>query len=574
MKRLHLVLLLAAVALVQFLVQRAVHVSTPHPGGDNAAYVALGHAMATGQGYVETWDPALIPHTKYPPAWPAVLALAEWSGARTWVDFKRLPFALSWLGVVLIWTFVARRRGAIWASAVALGSGLSYAWLTSSSWLFSEPLFVALCAAFWWTGEHMRSPDSDGRAARWVGAAAVMAVLAILTRSAGLPLAVALVAATLLNRSWRQAALASLIVGVPSLLWFLRGQGVEQEGAYAREFWMVNPYRPELGEIGIAGLVVRALDNASLYLTEWLPRSFGGDDVGVTGALVLLLALLALLGWGRAMKHRAGLAEWFAPSYAGLILLWPSIWGGERFALPLIPLILLWAGEGLEYLVLRAAASRIPDVSARRRFASVAVAAASISLLVPLGQGMSAAARQASDCRRAAEIAGPWACGGPPMVEFTEAAMWSGANLPADAVVLTRKPRIWHAMSGLSSRTYPFVANGDTLLLAADRAGARYVVLDLVASQADLLAQAIGLRLGAFCSIAAFGRADGGLRTELLGVLPPEQRDLSRRADQDDAVVRACPDTFVAVPGQGTALSANPLPYEATSPIPLLTLRP
>lgn len=572
MKRHRVLLLLAVVALIQFLVQRAVHIPTPHPGGDNAAYVALGHALATGQGYVETWDPTLLPHTKYPPVWPAVLALAEWSGARTWVDFKRLPFALSWLGVVLIWAFVARRRGPIWASIVALGSGLSFAWLTSSSWLFSEPLFVALCAAFWWTGEHLRSSE-PARAARWVVAAAVIAVLAILTRSAGLPLALALVAATLLRRSWRQTALASLLVGVPSLLWFLRGRGVEQEGAYAREFWMVDPYRPELGEIGLAGLVGRAFDNASLYLTEWLPHTFGGGEVGVMGVLVLLLALLALLGWGRAMKHRAGLAEWFAPSYTGLILLWPSVWGGERFALPLIPLILLWAGEGLEYLVLRAAASRVADVSARHRVASVAVAAASVTLLLPLGQGVISASRQAADCRRAAELAGPWACGGLSMVEFADAALWSGGNLPAEAVVLTRKPRIWHAMSGLASRVYPFVANGDTLLLVADRSGARYVVLDLVASQADLLAQAIGERLGAFCSVATFGRGGGGIRTELLGVLPPEQRDLSRSADQDDAVVRACPDGFVAEPGQGTALPANPLPYEATSPIPLLTLR-
>ena len=508
------------------------------------------------------------------PAWPAVLALAEWSGARTWVDFKRLPFALSWLGVLLIWGFVARRRGAIWASVVALGSGLSYAWLTSSSWLFSEPLFVALCAAFWWAGEPMHASDRNGHAARWVSVAAVIAVLAIFTRSAGLPLAVALIAATLLNRNWRQAALASLIVGVPSLLWFLRGRGVEQEGAYAREFWMVNPYRPELGEIGIPGLVARAFDNAVLYLTEWLPRTFGGDEVGVLGALVLLLVLLALVGWARAMKHRAGLAEWFAPSYAGLILLWPSVWGGERFALPLIPLILLWAGEGLEYLVQRAAASRVPDISARHRVASMAVGAAALTLILPLGQGMSAATRQASDCRRAAEIAGPWACGGLSMVEFTEAAMWSGVNLPADAAVLTRKPRIWHAMSGLASRTYPFLANGDTLLHVADRVGARYIVLDRLTSQADLLARAIGERLGAFCSIAGFGGADGGIRTDLLGVLPPEQRDSSMRADSDEAMVRACPDGFVAVPGRGTALSANPFPYEATSPIPLLTLRP
>ena len=58
---------LAVVALVHMAIALPALNPAPHNGGDNAGYLSLAHSLATGAGYVEAWDPALAPHTKYAP---------------------------------------------------------------------------------------------------------------------------------------------------------------------------------------------------------------------------------------------------------------------------------------------------------------------------------------------------------------------------------------------------------------------------------------------------------------------------------------------------------------------------
>jgi hypothetical protein len=56
--------------------------------------------------------------------------------------------------------------------------------------------------------------------------------------------------------------------------------------------------------------------------------------------------LLALAGWLRRVRAPRA-AELFLPLYIGLIFIWPDVWSGERFLLPALPLLLLYAGEAL-----------------------------------------------------------------------------------------------------------------------------------------------------------------------------------------------------------------------------------
>ena len=64
----------------------------------------------------------------------------------------------------------------------------------------------------------------------------------------------------------------------------------------------------------------------------------------------LILAGLALGGWLASMRRRRGVAEYFFALSAGLILLWPVQWSGDRFALPLLPLLLRYATDALASL--------------------------------------------------------------------------------------------------------------------------------------------------------------------------------------------------------------------------------
>ena len=74
-------MILAVVALVHLAIALPALSPAPPNGGDNAGYLSLAHSLASGSGYVEAWDPALAPHTKYPPLYPGLLAGAMGLGA-------------------------------------------------------------------------------------------------------------------------------------------------------------------------------------------------------------------------------------------------------------------------------------------------------------------------------------------------------------------------------------------------------------------------------------------------------------------------------------------------------------
>ena len=561
-----------ALVLVQGWALRVTWHAAPHSGGDNAGYVALAHGLTTGQGYTELWDPATPPHTKYPPVFPLLLAGAMTLGATTWAGLKAVPVLFALLAVVAAFLWGRARRGVWWGGAVALLTGWSATLLYHAHYLLSDVPFLTFTLGALWlleerrdeprepadtAGEPDASPSASALTRRRAALAGAIAFagLAYFTRSAGLPLVVAVFAVLALRRHFRPLAVGVVALGVPALLWLLRGRNVVTDGAYVREFWMVDPYQPQFGEIGVGGLIPRVLENLSGYLGGHFPAALTGAGAGAgPGAMTVgvVVGLLALVGWGMAARQKVGAAEIFTLLYAGVILVWPVVWSGDRFALPLVPLALMYAAEALAWGV------------ARIKSTAVVPALAAAAAVVILSQTTSVVTEVESSraCRAAVRAGGPWACSGLGMVQFTEAARWAGANLDADAAVLTRKPRIWYAMSGRTTRTYPFVPYADSVLAVAERAGASYVVLDLVGAQAQLLANAIGERPGAFCSVAGFGGQNGDPRTELLGILATSDGLTSDAAEEVRIV--ACPD---GLRGRGVSLE----PYTSSSSIPILS---
>ena len=124
--------------------------------------------------------------------------------------------------------------------------------------------------------------------------------------------------------------------------WWLRGRGVEAND-YVSQFLSVNPYRPELGRIGMADLVSRMWANNGLYTLVYLPVILVGKGGGAVGLLGGGVAILAVAGWILRVR-KPGLPELFLPLYIGLLYVWPEVWAGDRFLL-LRPVILGYAAH-------------------------------------------------------------------------------------------------------------------------------------------------------------------------------------------------------------------------------------
>ncbi|TVP53905.1 MAG: hypothetical protein EA351_14295 [Gemmatimonadales bacterium] len=521
----------------------ALFTPAPHPGGDNFGYLTLGYALSQGLGYTELWAPGTPPHTKYPPVFSGLLALLILGGAASWGAFKVVMGVLVSLAGILVFVWAGGRRGALAGLTVALLTLLSAGWLEASRWILSEPLFLVFAVLTLWAGDRALATGSDSAesgGSGWIVVAAVAAILAFFTRSAGLPLVLALVGALFLARRWKTGALVGGGAALLGGLWFLRVRG-DAEGAYQSEFWMANPYDPALGTIGPLGLIGRAVSNLVTYTGRVIPGEWWGNAGGLLVALGLVLVGLALVGWILRLRRSIGVAELFLPLYAGLILIWPEVWAGDRFVLVLYPILLLYAGEAVVWLTSRSDRVWLPVAT---------VALGALLLGGPAVPGALEKVDRASACRTVG-AADPFRCLGGPMMEFREAAAWAGEHLPEGAIVLNRKPRIFHALGGTVGRTFPFTRDPDAFLREADEIGAEYLLVDAVDGiSIRYLPPLLREAPGAFCWVVGWGEV-----TDLLGILPPAERGGSE--------ILECPPEFGPV-------GVGPAPVGDRHRIPLL----
>lgn len=538
---------LAGLMLVHAFLLFGVFNPSPHSGGDNAGYLTLAYSLLEHGEYLDLYDPASTPHTKYPPGFALVLAGAMLLGARTWAEFKVLSglaiFAA--VGLSVAWTW--RRSG--WTFAILVGTVLAFAnaFLYASQWILSDPMFLALTflalvafdasgvgrsgreaagemGASDAEGEDPGSPDSKGRGRAWLVVGIAATVAAFFTRSAGLPLVVATAAWLALHRRFRVLGAFGVAIGVPAVLWWLRDRALGGPG-YTGEFWMVNPYQPDLGQAGLAELVGRVVANATQYIGAHIPTGFMGVRGPIVPLVGIALVALALWGWGARLR-RPGVAELFTPMYLGLILLWPEVWSGDRFALPLFPLLIFYAGEALVK-----ATVRLPGAG------RVAVVGLAVGVLVlPAMGSWNTSARQAEICRDRTRR-GAFACYAPRMQEFAAAAQWTTDNLSDSAVVLTRKPRMFYALSGTPSRVFPFSREPAALVATADSAGADYVILDYIDNLASFyLIPILEQRADLFCTLGSFGGDARGISTELMGLSRADNAEAPRSQGEDGTV--------------------------------------
>jgi len=351
-------------------------------------------------------------------------------------------------------------------------------------------------------------------------------VLAYFTRSAGLPLAAATVLWLAVQRRWKAVFGLAALFGVPAFLWWLRGNSVGGSD-YVSEFWLVNPYQPHLGTVGLGGLLDRVEGNFSSYLLSIVPAGIIGDDVPVLPRVFVGvgLALVALVGWIRMLREELGPAELFLPLYLGVILLWPEAWSGDRFALPLVPLLFFYCGTALEWLLVSF------STGFRRGFVAVLV----VALALPAGYQWWQMAGGAGDCRELSQAGRGRECLSVAQGEYFALAEWAGRSLPDGASVTTRKPRIFFVMSGVKAHSIPLEADPDQFIDRVRGSGSHYVSLDLLDGMSGYYVYpALQSRTAEFCGLVEVGQ----LGTQLLGV--PEAGSEQTAAEEVSGLAR-CP---------------------------------
>jgi hypothetical protein len=442
----------------------------PFTGGDDATYIALARSLIERHDYTDMWDPALPPHTQYPPIFPIVVAGGLLMGLEPLEGLKVLMMVITTATVFVSCVWLRRET----TPGVAFCAGFFIAVSPEIIRLGQEVLsdipfwLFAILALLAWRHAENKSPG-EAMPVRLVVLAAAATLAAYFTRSAGAPLLVAVFIWLTIRKQYRAVGIVAAMSFPLIFLWWLRGHSVGA-GGYLAPFIAIDPYNPALGTLTFETLVERLAKNASSYGSRHLSRLVFGDlrsGLGFGAAF----AIAMVYGWIKRMK-RPGLPEVWLPLYLALVLLWPAAWSGPRFLYPVVPVIALYVGVAI---------AELSRVSSHPRVFAAALLLAGLVTVYP---GLRRQAKIGSACRERFASGEKFVCTEPTFAAFFEVADKSRGQLPEGSVVLSRKPTIFFAHSGYQSVLYPLFKVPDSLFALAGRTRAKYLVIDQISDLA------------------------------------------------------------------------------------------
>lgn len=321
----------------------AVLTITPWPVGvfqDDAIYVVLAKALATGQGFRMINMPGAPHATHFPPGYPLLLA-------GLWKLFPSFPDNLVVFKFVNALFLAGTAVGTYWFSRLRLDLGPAASFIAAAAGtisvvvlmitgvVLSEPLYMLLVIPTLLVAERAADRGSARDAA---AAGALIGVLA-LVRTVGVFLLPAALLVMVFRRRWRSAAITALIAMafiVPWQMWVSAYQSetpgpfVGKYGAYGP--WLAEGYRA--GGLAFARAVLEKNADELFgflgYIT--LPVAPVWPRLLSLGTVVAMLGVAAATAW-----RRIPVTILFLLGYGAVILVWP--FEPTRFALVWWPVL-------------------------------------------------------------------------------------------------------------------------------------------------------------------------------------------------------------------------------------------
>lgn len=346
---------------------------------DDAWYVLLAKALATGQGYtlINSPTPGITPF--YSPGFPFLLSilyrLSPSFPGNIWLLKSVSIAAMMGVGVLAYLYFKRERELPQWvAFALALATMIYPALVfLATSTVMSECVFMVTQLGVIVLIERGVKAGQLGSAWRFAVAGGALAGFAFLTRPAGVGLLVGAGLYLLKEKLFKQAVIFSAVVVVVVGPWMIYSrthaptpeqraeQGANIVQSYSTQLWQRVAGQPLSGTITASDLPERVWNNLSeigkydfgglvfysLFrpLEPTLPMRLGPEARMIS----LFFALLGLIGFIATLRERMTLAEFVTPLSLGVSMLWG--WEQYRLLLPLVPFLLFYILMGVRFFV-------------------------------------------------------------------------------------------------------------------------------------------------------------------------------------------------------------------------------
>lgn len=432
-------------------------------GGDNVYYYNLGKALAEGKGYVTLNRPGLPLASHYPPGYPAIIAIVMTLFSQSILTIKMLNGFLLF-GSIMVCYYLFKRLSAnshiafLVSTLLILNSVI----LKYSSIMMSEIPFLffsLLTLLIFLKTDRDISPFRQSYFYIFIFCLAI----AYYIKTVGIALLGGFILYFLFYRRWRWVL--STVVGfvVLALPWTIRNR-LAGGGSYVHQLLMVNPYRPELGMAGLSDFAIRFWSNFQRYVAVEIPNGLfpslknSISAYGFTSWIIgITICLLIVFGIYKLKKYSILIGAYFISTF-GILLLWPQVWFGVRFIVPIIPLLFFCFLFGFHQFL-----NLLFHKFGRSSFWHPLYLLIFAIAFIP---GLNQRNHQA---RTSYPI--NW-------YTYIQMAKWTKKNTPQDAIISCRKPAIFYLFSNRKTFRFKDTPDNKKLLQDLKKHGTDYVVLD------------------------------------------------------------------------------------------------
>ena len=322
-------------------------------GGDNADYYILGNSLANGQGYTEIHTIEKKPASHFSPGYPVVMSVFIKLFSNNIITLTYVNGFFLWLSVlVLFYLFYRFSKNIHLAFIISIFTILNYHLLQYSTIMMSEIPFLffsSLCLLLF------AKTDFEKPFYKNLSFLGLLLCLSFTfhIRTTGVAILMGILLVLLIKKKWKYLGLTTGGFFLLALPWFIRNRSLGGNG-YVSQLLLKNPYREELGTMVLSDWFTRISNNLQRYITREIPNGcFGFISVNYKDPIVysewiigLLILIVIAYGIYKLTNYRLLVSGYLLGTF-GILIVWPDVWIGIRFLLPVIPILLFLLFYGL-----------------------------------------------------------------------------------------------------------------------------------------------------------------------------------------------------------------------------------
>ncbi len=440
--------------------------------GDNIQYYLLGKSLAQGDGYSDITNPQKPASNRFPPGYPLIISTTMKLISSDINTIKSVNGFFLLASVILLFFLLFLIFKNIHLSFALSVLVLFNSHILSSSFIMMSVIpfmFFSLGALYLLLLLDNRMPFYRN----WKFFLMVFLVAySYHIRTAGLALVGGVALALLIQKQWKYLAGYLVSFTVLCIPWFIRGKlaGTGSAGGYMGLLILKNPYRRELGNMEITDWFARFIKNLERYITHEIPtgvlsffRVKYNDEILTTEWIVgLLIVSVIIFGLVKLKVSRTIIFSYLLGSF-GILLLWPDVWFGVRFIIPIIPVLFVLFAYGI-YCVINLILNKF---NLKSTFVLQVIIPLAFLISIPLFKPQIDVLHQKTKGKFS-----------PNFQSYFELAIWTKENLPDSTLISCRKPSLFYVYSSRFSTGYKRSIVKEDVIEQFIRQGVDYVVVD------------------------------------------------------------------------------------------------